>query len=203
MQSIENKIVSRIYGQQRGWAFSKNDFMDLGGDASVRKALSSLELRGTIRRVLPGLYDYPRISTLLSEPMGPDLDQAARALARKHGWRIQPSENTALNLLGLSTQVPAQAVYLSDGPGKGLEIGNRQLIFKKRALKESGFKFRESELAVQALKALGKERVDSAVRRKLAEAIPAATWKKMVRDTRTAPAWVHEIIRSIAEEVDS
>jgi hypothetical protein len=203
MQSIENKIVSRIYGQQRGWAFSKNDFMDLGGDASVRKALSSLELRGTIRRVLPGLYDYPRISTLLNESMGPDLDQAARALARKHGWRIQPSENTALNLLELSTQVPAQAVYLSDGPGKSFEIGNRQLIFKKRMLKESGFKLRASELAVQALKSLGKERVDSEVRRKLAEAIPAATWKKMVRDTRTAPAWVHEIIRSIAEEVDS
>lgn len=203
MQSIENKIVSRIYGRQRGWAFSKNDFMDLGGDDPVRKALSSLELRGTIRRVLPGLYDYPRISTLLNEPMGPDLDQAARALARKHGWRIQPSENTALNLLGLSTQVPAQAVYLSDGPGKSYEIGNRQLIFKKRMLKESGFKLRESELAVQALKSLGKDRVDSDVRRKLVEAIPAATWKKMVRDTRTAPAWVHEIIRSIAEEVDS
>jgi hypothetical protein len=203
MQSIENKIVSRIYGQKRGWAFSRNDFMDLGGDASVRKALSSLESRGTIRRILPGLYDYPRISTLLNEPMGPDLDQAARALARKHGWRIQPSENTALNLLGLSTQVPAQAVYLSDGPGKSYEIGNRQLIFKKRALKESGFTLRESELAIQALKALGKERVDSAVRRKLAEALHAATWKKMVRDTKTAPAWVHEIIRSIAEEVDS
>lgn len=203
MQSIDNKLVSRIYGLGRGWSFSKNDFLDLGSDDAIRKALSRLASKGTIRRVVTGLYDYPRISKLLNEPMGPDLDQVAAALARKHGWRIQPSENTALNLLGLSTQVPAQAVYLSDGPSKSYEIGNRQLSFKKRALKESGFKLRESELVVQALKALGKERIDSETRTQLAAAIPAAIWQKMVRDTKTAPAWVHEIIRTIAEEVNA
>ncbi len=201
MQSVENKVVSRIYGSKRGWAFSKNDFLELGGDDLIRKALSNLEAKGTIRRVLRGLYDYPRISTLLNTPMGPDMDQVAQALARKSGWRIQPSENTALNLLGLSTQVPAQAVYLSDGPAKSYAIGNRELVFKKRSLKESGFKLRESELVVQALKALGQERVGAEVREKLAQAISAALWKKMVRDTKTAPAWVHGIIRGIAEEV--
>lgn len=102
--------------------FSKNDFLDLGGDDTIRKVLSRQETKGTIRRVLRDLYDYPRSSKLLQEQMGPDLDQVARALARKFGWRIQPSENTALNLLGLSTQVPAQAVYLSDGPGKTVTI---------------------------------------------------------------------------------
>jgi len=130
------------------------------------------------------------------------MDQLARALARKHGWRIQPSGNMALNLLGLSTQVPAMAVYLSDGPSKIYDIGPRQLVFKRRALKESGFKHRESELVVQALKALGKERIDSKNRTKLARALPASMWKKMVRDTVTAPAWVHAIIRTIAEGCD-
>ncbi len=203
MQSVQNKILARMYGHSRGWAFSKNDFLDLGGDDLVRKALSSLQKAGTIRRVRTGLYDYPRISTLLHEQMGPDLDQVARALARKSGWRIQPSENTALNLLGLSTQVPAQAIYLSDGPGKTFTIGNRKLVFKKRALKESIFKLRESELVVQALKALGKERVDLGIRKKLMSAFDEATWNKMVRDTRTAPAWVHDVIRTIAEEARS
>lgn len=202
MQSIENKIISRIYGHGRGWSFSKNDFIDLGGDDSVRKALSSLEIKGTIRRVLLGLYDYPRFSKLLNEPMGPDLDQIAQALARKSGWRIQPSGNTALNLLGLSTQVPAQAVYLSDGPAKTVEIGNRKLIFKKRILKESGFKYRESELVVQALKALGRDRINTGVCDKLTGTIPSIMWKKMVQDTKTAPAWVHEIIRKITNEVN-
>ena len=201
MQSIHSKLISRIYGSGRGWAFSKIDFSDLGSDGSIRLALMRLQESGTIRRVLRGLYDYPRFSKLLNEPMGPDLDQVAQALARKHGWRIQLSENTALNLLGLSTQVPAQAVYLSDGASKTYTIGKRQLFFKKRALRESGFKHRESELVVQALKALGRDRINSELRRTLAEALPASTWRKMVGDTKTAPAWVHDVIRTIAEEV--
>jgi hypothetical protein len=203
MQSIEDKIVSRIYGHHRGWSFSQNDFGDLAGSDAIRKTLSRLESKGTIRRILRGLYDYPRFSTLLQEPMGPDLNQVAQALARKQGWRIQPSENTALNLLGLSTQIPAQAVYLSDGRSKSYVIGNRELIFKKHSLKVSGFKHRESELVVQALKALGRDRLNADIRKTLANALTAATWKKLVRDTRTAPAWIHDIIRSIAEEISS
>lgn len=203
MQSIDDKIISRIYGHQRGWVFSKNDFLDLGGDAAIRKVLSRLEGKGTIRRVLRGLYDYPRMSTLLNTLMGPDLDALANALARKSGWRIQPSENTALNLLGLSTQVPAQSVYLSDGPGKTYEIGKQQLTFKKRRLKESGFKLRESELVVQALKALGQERIDGKIRQKLSKQWTPELWRKIVLDTKTAPAWVHGIIRSISESLKS
>ncbi|MDF3131080.1 DUF6088 family protein [Kiritimatiellaeota bacterium B1221] len=201
MQSVENKVVSRIYGLKRGCAFSKIDFLDLGSDAVIRKALSSLETKGTIRRVLRGLYDYPRFSKLLDAKMGPDLDQVAQALARKNGWRIQASENTALNLLGLSTQVPAQAVYLSDGPSKTFLIGKRELAFKKCALKESGFKHAQSEWVVQALKALGKDQMNASVRRQLMAGVPKKAWRNLVRDTKTAPAWVHKIIREIAEEV--
>lgn len=203
VQSIDDKVISRIYGHQRGWAFSKNDFLDIGGDAAIRKALSRLEEKGTIRRVLRGVYDYPRMSTFLKEPMGTDLDQLADALARKSGWRIQPSENTALNLLGLSTQVPAQSVYLSDGPSKLFEIGKRQLLFKKTKLKESGFKLRESELVVQALKAMGKERVDTHIYQKLAEQWAPAFWQKILRDTKTAPAWVCDVIRNLSKELAS
>jgi len=203
MQSIENKSSARIYGNQRGWAFSKIDFLDLGSDADIRKALSELAAKGTIRRVLRGIYDYPRISKLLDTKMGPDLDQLARALARRSGWRIQPSENTALNLLGLSTQVPALSVYLSDGPSKTYEIGKQQLVFKKRTLKESVFKHKESELVVQALKALGQERIDERVFLKLAETWTPTMWKKILRDTKTAPAWVSNIIRNITKDTAS
>lgn len=200
MKSIEDKIVKRIYANQRGWAFSRNDFLDIGSDDSTRKALTSLEAKGTIRRVLRGLYDYPRTSRLLKGPREPDLGQVAQALARKSGWRIQPSENTALNMLGLSTQVPAQAVYLSDGPGKTFAVGQRELVFKKRILKESGFKHSESELVVQALKALGQDRITPKIRKKLKDAIPSSKWDKILRDAKTAPAWVSDIIRSIAKE---
>jgi len=199
MQSIENKSSARIYGNKRGWTFSKIDFLDLGSDADIRKALSQLEKKGTIRRVLRGVYDYPRISTLLNTEMGPDLDQLAKALARRSGWRIQPSENTALNILGLSTQVPAQSVYLSDGPSKSYEIGKQQLVFKKRTLKESGFKHKESELVVQALKAYGQERIDKKIQQKLTDKWTPEMWRKILRDTKTAPAWISDIILNITK----
>ena len=203
METIEKKIVRRIYANHRGWAFSRNDFLDIGSDDSIRKALTSLEAKGTIRRVLRGLYDYPRMSKLINGPMEPDLGLVAHALARKSGWRIQPSENTALNILGLSTQVPVQAVYLSDGPSKSFTIGKRELLFKKRILKESGFKHNESELVVQALKALGKDRITSEIRKKLGDALPTSKWNQILRDTKTAPAWVSDIIRTLIKESSS
>lgn len=85
MESIDDKVISRIYGNQRAWTFFKNDFIDLGSDVAIRKVLSRLEEKGTIRRDLRGMYDYPRISKLLNTEMWPDLDQLAGALARRSG----------------------------------------------------------------------------------------------------------------------
>lgn len=201
MQSIENKILNRIYGHGRGWTFSKIDFMDIADDGAIRQTLIRLEDKSTIRRILRGLYDYPKFSDLLQETLGPDLDQAAHALARKFGWRIQPSGNTALNQLGLSTQIPAQAVYLSDGPSKTYSLNNQELIFKKRALKESCFKHRESELLVQALKELGRERVNTKLYAKLHKTIPNEKWPQILKDTRSATSWIYDVIRTTAEEI--
>ena len=132
--------------------------------------------------------------------MSPDIDQIARALARKFRWRIQPSGATALNLLGLSTQVPARAVYLSDGPDKSFEIGNTTLAFEHTALKEAGFKLGESGLIVQALKSLGQERITSEVISKIRTWLPASLRSRILTDTRTATGWVYSVIQQIAQE---
>ena len=129
-QTFEDKALYRIRGTGGGWAFSPRDFLDLGGRPTVDSGLHRLEKRGEIRRVIRGIYDYPRFSKLLDQNLSPDIDQVARALARKFRWRIQPSGATALNFLGLSTQVPARAVYLSDGPDRLYQIGNTALAFE-------------------------------------------------------------------------
>jgi len=95
-QGIENKIISRIYGRGRGWAFTKTDFVAEFGESNIHQALSSLTKTGKIRRVCRGVYDYPRYSELLNRQLSPDLDQVAHALARKFNWRIQSSGDTAL-----------------------------------------------------------------------------------------------------------
>jgi hypothetical protein len=204
MQTIENKIVSRIYGRGRGWAFGANDFASDFERSTVDWALYKLVAAGTIRRIGRGIYDYPKFSELLKQPLAPDFDQVAQALARKFNWRIQPSGDAALNLLGLSTQVPARLEYLSDGPNREYEIGEATLTitiaFRKSALKDVGFKHRESGLLVHALKALGKERIDEATISALRERFDEATRKRILKDTVTATGWVYEAIKRICAE---
>jgi hypothetical protein len=101
MYSVENKVVNRIYGRGRGWAFTPKNFADCGERAAVDTSLNRLRKKGTIRNVLRGVYDFPRHSKLFNAPASPEPDQIARAIARVHGWSISPSGETALNLLGL------------------------------------------------------------------------------------------------------
>ena len=197
MQSIENKTKNRIYGKGRGWAFSKIDFGDLANASSIDRALSRLQKAGTIRRVLRGLYDYPRYSKLLKQDLSPDIDQVAQALARKFGWTIQVSGNAALNTLELSTQVPTQYLYHSDGKSINYQIGSAELQFKKTRLKDIRFKYAESELLVQAIKALGKEKLTSSQRAKIAKYFPKDSHKRILRDTRYSTSWVYDEIKQI------
>jgi predicted nucleic acid-binding protein len=197
MQTIEDKIVSRIYGRGRGWAFGANDFSAEFGRSTIDWALSRLVASGTIRRVCRGVYDYPKFSALLQQELSPDFDQVAQAFARKFNWRIQPAGDAALNLLGISTQVPGRLVYLSDGPNRQYDIGLYTLEFKKSALKDVGFKYRESGLIVQALKALGRERVDDAVIAAIRKQLDDTACKRVLKDTVTATGWVYETIKRI------
>ncbi len=104
----------------------------------------AITLESVIRRVIRGIYDYSRHSKALGRPTSPNIDQIARGLARKFAWRIQPNGATAQNLLGLSTQIPARAVYPSDGPDPSYTVGRTKLDFEHTALKEAGFKLPES-----------------------------------------------------------
>lgn len=199
-QSSENKILNRIRGTGSGWSFSPRDFLDLGERATIDSALHRLTAKGQVRRVIRGIYDYPRYSELLKQQLSPDIDQVARALARKFRWRIQPSGATALNLLGLSAQVPARAVYLSDGPDKSFKVGNTTLAFEHTALKEAGFKLGESGLIVQALKSLGQERITPEVISKIRTWLPTSLRLRILTDTKTATGWVYSVIQEIAQE---
>ncbi len=202
MQPIEKNILSRIYGRGRGWAFTKIDFIAEFDEVNIHQALSSLVRAGKIRRVCHGVYDYPRHSEMLGQALSPDIDQVAQALARKFNWRIQPSGDAALNLLGLSTQVPGRWVYLSDGPSRQYKIGKHTLAFRQSALKDAGFKYRESALVVQALKALGKGHVDRAVIKTIRKRLEPKNCARLLKDTRAVTGWIYQIIKQVCRERD-
>jgi hypothetical protein len=173
---------------------------DLGARSTIDSTLHRREREGVIRRVIRGIYDYPRHSKALGRPVSPDIDQVAHALARKFAWRIQPNGATAQNLLGLSTQVPARVVYLSDGPDRSYTVGKTALAFEHTALKEAGFKLPESRLIVQALKAYGEDRITPSMIAQIRKKFDKALRQRILRDTRTATGWVYAAIQEIAKE---
>lgn len=197
MQTIEDKVISRIYGNGRGWAFFRNDFSDLGSPESIDQALSRLVKKQRVRRVMRGIYDYPKFSKLLDREVPPDIDQVAQALARKFGWSIQVSGNTALNVLGLSTQMPGKYLYLSNGKTTRYLIGKQELSFKKTSLKDSGHKYPETALVVEAVKALDKKQLDSKDRAVIQNYFNARTQEKILKDARYTTSWVYEEIKAI------
>ena len=150
--------------------------------------------------MLRGVYDHPRYSELLEKEIAPDVDQVANALARKFGWRIRPDGATAQNLLGLSSQVPAKIVYLSDGPNRRYALGKRTLTFEHTALKEAAFKLSASSIVVEALKAFGENRITPNVISALRRQFDPSLRKRILRDTRTATGWVYAAIQEFAKE---
>ena len=131
MNTIANKILARAKRHGAGWVFSAKHLTDLGDRAAIDQALSRLAKDGGIRRLARGLYDWPRIHPVLG-PLSPNLDAVAAAAAEQAGHRLQISPARAANVFGLSSQVPAKAVYLTDGSSRRIKIGN-QVVYLKHA----------------------------------------------------------------------
>lgn len=199
MKTIDSKVISRIYGNGRGWAFSKKDFSDLGLDSTIRQILSRLEQKKTIRRIYRGVYDYPSYSKLLQKEISPDFDMAAKAIARKFGWTIQVAGAAALNVLGVSTQVPAKIIYLSDGPTKTIDIAPWEIHFRKAPLKEVKLKPKTS-LMIQAIKFQGKDHFDNKVIQDFSKAFSIKEKNIILKDAVGATDWVYELIKIICKD---
>jgi len=200
MYSLYDKAFYFISGHGRGWAFSANDLLAKFSRQQADNVLSDLLKDGKIRRVCRGIYDYPKYSEFLKQELSPDIDQVARAFARKFNWRIEVLGDTALNMLGLSTQVVAKYVYLSDGENRSYDILGTTLEFKKSSLKNIGFKYKESSLIVQALKTLGKERVTEEVMETIRKRIEPKMYVKILKDTQSSTVWIYEAIKQICRE---
>jgi hypothetical protein len=152
--------------------------------------------RGVIRRLGRGLYDYPRTHPELG-PLSPDPDAVAKALARSQATRIQPSGAYAANLLGLSEQVPARIVYLTDGASRRVRLGAQEILLKRTTPKRMAAAGRTSGTVIQALKFIGQDRVSNrhvaTLRRRLSE----GEKRQLLRDRVYAPAWMHRWLLDI------
>lgn len=194
--SVERKIKKRIVQHGRGWCFTPMDFLDLGSDLSIRKALSILQKEDVIRRLVQGVYDYPKMHPVLGA-IPPDLNEVAKTIADKNGVQIQPAGAHAANLVGLSSQVPGKIIFLTEGPSRRVKIGNQEIIFKKTTKKMMFAAGTREGLLIQAMKHLGKDQIDHPLRMQIAKFLKNRSKNEIRKNIRFAPAWIRALIFEI------
>ena len=195
-QSINNKVLSRIYCKKRGWVFTPVNFLDLGSRAAIDQILGRLARSGTIRRLARGLYDYPRKHPDFGD-IPSNYERIAQVLAGRDSLKIQPSGAYAANLLGLSDQVPAKIVFLTDGHSRTVKVGKLTIKLKRTTPKNMATAGRISGLVIQALRYLKKNNVDSTIIVKLKRRLSGEDKSILMRDLRYAPVWIGEIFKKL------
>ncbi|HPW65628.1 MAG TPA: DUF6088 family protein [Salinivirgaceae bacterium] len=198
MDSITSKIEQRIKSLKRGTIFFPDDFIDLGSADAVRQTLTRLHNEGMIIRVAQGVYCYPEIEDKLGlGVLYPSFEQIAVAVAKRDHARIVPTGAYALNLLGLSTQVPLNYVFLTDGSERNISISNgRKIVFKNTTPKNLAFQNRLAMLITFALKSLKKENVEDRHIERIYELLQNEPKEAIMPDLRLMPAWIRKIVKN-------
>ena len=191
------QIKERIGSAEDGTIFINSDFADIADTETVRRNLNRLTQAGIVRRILKGVYEKPKYSKLLGEYVAADPDMVAKALARSYHWTIAPCGNTALNLLGLSTQVTAVWSYISDGPYKTYEWNSTKLEFKHRTNKEITGLSHITALVIQSLKTLGSVNVTPGIIETLSAKLSETDKATMLKEAAESTDWVYDMIKQI------
>ena len=201
MQSIDDKILSNIKKRGRGSIFFANDMVQYGQRQSVLKALERMAAAGMILRVARGIYCYPKIDKELGLGiLYPSLDEIAQAVAKRDKARIAPTGVYALNVLGLSTQVQMNVVYLTDGTARRLKVGNgKGILFKHTAPKNLAFKSKTAMYITSALKELGQSGVTQEHKAKIKELLQEEEKENVLSDAALIPSWIMDIIKEAHE----
>ena len=197
-ESIDSQILTAIKSRGRGCVFVPADFLDTGSREAVDITLHRLAKKGTIRRLARGVYDFPKDHPALGR-LSPSAEAVAEALAGRDRTRIQPAGAYAANALGLSEQVPAKAVFLTDGPTRTVKVGPTTIQLRRTTPRNMAAAGRLSGLLIQALRELGEEHVTPERREHLKRTIPARERRELLKDLALAPAWMHPIFRELAE----
>ena len=195
-ESMENKIKNRILEHGIGWCFTPMHFVDLGSDASIRKALSQLQKQSFIRRLAQGVYDYPIKHDLLGI-IPPDVNEVAKAIAEKDSVLIQPAGAHAANLVGFSTQVPGRIIFLTEGASKKVKVGNQEIIFKKTTRKNMLSAGTREGLIIQGLKNIGKDHIDKKMHAQIAKLLKDSTEEEIRKNMKFAPVWIRVLVFEI------
>ena len=195
LNEIKNSILLADYGT----VFVAVDFVSITDKKNVNMSLLRLEDEGLILRIIRGVYYKAEYNDFLQEYVVPNPDKVAHAIARNFGWTITPCGDTALNILGLSTQVPAILSYVSDGTYKEYSYDNTTIKFKRTTNKEISKLSCRTALIIQALKALGKDNIGNTVINKLKNDLTDKEKATALLEAKAATSWIYEYIKQICK----
>jgi Family of unknown function (DUF6088) len=188
MKSITQKALRLTRAKGSGTVFTPTDFLNLGSRAAIDQALSRLVKNGKLRRLARGLYDYPQVNPRFG-PLAPSPDAVAQAFARQTGSRVQVTGAQAANALGLSSQVPARSIYLTDGPSRRVALGKRIVDVRHASPKHLVAAGSPAGTFIQALRHLGPDST-SAVIDAAAQRLTPSDRRALAKGAKQAPAWM-------------
>ena len=198
-QKIEKQILTKIVLEKEGVLIFSEDFLDIASQKAVSKNLERLVNHNILVRVARGIYLLPKKDKDLG-PLMPSIDVIAKAIAKRDGSRIVDSGIKALQKLGLSTQIPMNAVYLTDGSSRKIKVGNRYIIMKRTTTKNLALKGEISGLVVKAMKEIGKDKVTDNQMKKIQEFIKKENRKDLLHDARLAPIWIRDKLMKMIKD---
>lgn len=193
MESIESKVLKKVKSTRRGVLIFPEDFQKIGSSEAIRLALHRLEKENVIARVAQGIYVRPQISKYIGAVM-PTAEEIAISIAKRDHCKIVPTGGYALNALGLSTQVPMNVVFLTDGSPRIIKIGKRTIKFKKTSPKNLLAKGNISKLVIQALREIGINRQTESEETKIIELLKKEKQDILIHDIKLAPVWIQKIM---------
>ena len=189
-ESVEKWIESQMPGS----VFSASDLPSSISRGVRDEMLSRFAKQGRIARLIRGIYAIPAWSNLLQKNVLPGGVDVAQALARKFGWTIMPCDDAAVNGLGLSTQVPARLIFLSNGPSKRYRVGNSIIEFQHRCLRETSMEGKDSKLVIRGLKGLGRPYATPEVVTQIASRYSDDEWRAICEDSAIASGWISRLL---------
>ena len=196
MLNTKKEIMDRIKSSKYG-AFTTYDFLDLANYKTISKAMETLEDNGKLKKAKRGVYYEPVINKRLGIEIFPSLNDIALAIARQYNWNIIPSGNYALNLIGISTQVPNKIIYVSNGPYREYDVGPNKIIFKHSTTRDIA-SFRNNNLiAIQALKEIGKDSITFDDLKHINRFLNNEDKNEIIKGMRTT-SWIYEALRRSA-----
>ncbi len=199
MAKTTDRVWNRIKRRGRGWVFVPKDFLDLGSRGAVDQTLTRLVEAGRIRRLVRGLYDYPKQHSRYGD-LSPSLESMAQALARSTGSKVQVAGAHAANMLGLSSQVPAKAVYITDGPSRKVAVGNQMITFKHAAPRSLSGLGTTAGSVYQALRFLGRDGVMNDTIQSLRNTLSPHDKARLLQLQPEMPAWMRPAVNRIAKD---